>query len=264
MGHLVQMAGLAVQNFVSAAVGIAVAVALVRGFARTHDRPAGQLLGRPGPDRAPDAAADRGRRRDRARRRRRGAEPLRRHRRARPWPARPSTSPAARWPARRSSRSSAPTAAASTTPTARTRSRTRPRWTNWLEIFLLLVIPFSLPRTFGRMVGDNRQGYAIVAVMAILAIGSVVAINVAAGRCTAARCRRRSARRRRARRPGSACSQSATFAAATTLTSTGAVNSFHDSYTALGGGDADRQHDARRGRARRRRIGPVRHARSSP
>ena len=39
-------------------------------------------------------------------------------------------------------------------------------WTNWLEIFLLLVIPFSLPRTFGQMVGDNRQGYAIVAVMA--------------------------------------------------------------------------------------------------
>ena len=38
MGHLVQMAGLAVQNFVSAAVGIAVAVALVRGFARPPDR----------------------------------------------------------------------------------------------------------------------------------------------------------------------------------------------------------------------------------
>ena len=36
MGHLVQMAGLAVQNFVSAAVGIAVAFALVRGFARTR------------------------------------------------------------------------------------------------------------------------------------------------------------------------------------------------------------------------------------
>ncbi|MFD6104859.1 potassium-transporting ATPase subunit KdpA, partial [Nocardia salmonicida] len=35
-GHLVQMAGLAVQNFVSAAVGMAVAVALVRGFARRH------------------------------------------------------------------------------------------------------------------------------------------------------------------------------------------------------------------------------------
>src|SRR5262245_51749040 len=36
MGHLVQMAGLAVQNFLSAAVGISVAVALVRGFARKH------------------------------------------------------------------------------------------------------------------------------------------------------------------------------------------------------------------------------------
>ena len=36
MGHLVQMAGLAVQNFVSAAVGIAVAVALIRGLRRGH------------------------------------------------------------------------------------------------------------------------------------------------------------------------------------------------------------------------------------
>ena len=36
-------------------------------------------------------------------------------------------------------------------------------FTNWLEIYLLLVISFSLPRTFGKMVGDNRQGYAIVA-----------------------------------------------------------------------------------------------------
>ncbi len=36
MGHVVQTGGLAVQNFVSAAVGIAVAVALVRGFARSR------------------------------------------------------------------------------------------------------------------------------------------------------------------------------------------------------------------------------------
>ena len=41
-------------------------------------------------------------------------------------------------------------------------------WTNWLEIFLLLLIPFSLPRTFGRMVGDNRQGYAILAVDGVI------------------------------------------------------------------------------------------------
>ena len=41
-------------------------------------------------------------------------------------------------------------------------------FSNWFEIFLLLVIPFSLPRTFGKMVGDNRQGYLLVGVMAFL------------------------------------------------------------------------------------------------
>src|SRR5262249_6529121 len=46
-------------------------------------------------------------------------------------------------------------------------------WTNWLEIFLLLSIGFSLPRVFGCMVGDKRQGLAIVAVMGIIAIGSL-------------------------------------------------------------------------------------------
>src|SRR5260370_37889986 len=46
-------------------------------------------------------------------------------------------------------------------------------WTNWLEIFLLLVISFSLPRTFGRMVGSKKQGYAIAAVMAALAFFTV-------------------------------------------------------------------------------------------
>jgi K+-transporting ATPase ATPase A chain len=108
-------------------------------------------------------------------------------------------------------------------------------WTNWLEIFLLLVIPFSLPRTFGRMVGHRRQGYAILAVMATLALLSVIAVNAlqlahqgtvpeAVGAATEGTESR------------FGVSQSATFAAATTLTSTGAVNSFHDSYTALGGG----------------------------
>src|SRR4029077_14253846 len=43
-------------------------------------------------------------------------------------------------------------------------------WTNWVEIFLLLVISFSLPRTFGRLVGSKKQGYAIASVMASLAV----------------------------------------------------------------------------------------------
>ncbi len=51
-------------------------------------------------------------------------------------------------------------------------------WTKWLEIFLLLRISFSLPRAFGVMVGDRRQGRAIVTVMAVLAITSVVLITV--------------------------------------------------------------------------------------
>ncbi len=107
-------------------------------------------------------------------------------------------------------------------------------WTNWLQVFLLLVIPFSLPRVFGRMVRDNRQGYAIVAVMGLLAVLSVVAINLlqlqhggtvpqAVGSAT------------EGTEVRFGVPQSATFAAATTLTSTGAVDSFHDSYTALGG-----------------------------
>ena len=49
MSYLTQMAGLAVQNFVSAAVGMAVLAAVVRGLARRSTRDARQLLGRPLP-----------------------------------------------------------------------------------------------------------------------------------------------------------------------------------------------------------------------
>src|SRR5271156_4586524 len=41
-------------------------------------------------------------------------------------------------------------------------------FTNWFEIFLLLLIPFATPRAFGKMVKDNRQGYALLAVMVII------------------------------------------------------------------------------------------------
>jgi K+-transporting ATPase ATPase A chain len=108
-------------------------------------------------------------------------------------------------------------------------------WTNWLQVFLLLVISFSLPRTFGRMVGSNKHGYAIVAAMAVMAIGSIAVINVLQGlhhgtvpQAVGAATEGTESR--------FGVLQSATFASATTLTSTGAVDSFHDSYTALGGG----------------------------
>src|SRR6202034_4483058 len=49
-------------------------------------------------------------------------------------------------------------------------------FTNIFEIFTLLLIPFATPRAFGKMVKDNRQGYALVAVMAVIwavAVGGI-------------------------------------------------------------------------------------------
>ena len=44
-------------------------------------------------------------------------------------------------------------------------------FTQLFDIFSLLLIPFATPRAFGKMVKDNRQGYALVAIMAIIWIG---------------------------------------------------------------------------------------------
>ena len=86
------------------------------------------------------------------------------------------------------------------------------------------------------MVGDKRQGYAILAAMGVLWARPGHRRDRARGRTTPAPRSRPPARRWRARRPGSASAASALFAVSTTGTSTGAVNSFHDSFTALGGG----------------------------
>ncbi|MET8059716.1 potassium-transporting ATPase subunit KdpA [Streptomyces microflavus] len=106
---------------------------------------------------------------------------------------------------------------------------------NLFEIFLILLIPFALTRTFGRMVGSLKQGYAILGAMAVIWIGFTAlmmwtefahrgpAFEVAGG-----------AMEGKETRFGIA--GSSIFAVATTLTSTGAVNSFHSSYTGFGGG----------------------------
>lgn len=110
-------------------------------------------------------------------------------------------------------------------------------FTNWFEIFLLLLIPFALPRTFGKMVGDNRQGYVLVAVMAILWLGAVGGITFFeaqhAGLAPQLAHAAMEGKNVTFGTPGSSL-----FAASTTTTSTGAVNSFHDSFTAFGGGIA--------------------------
>ncbi len=107
-------------------------------------------------------------------------------------------------------------------------------WTNWLEIFLLLVISFSLPRTFGKLTGDKRQGYAIVAVMAILAVLSL-GLNLAAQTAHHGTVPTAVGSAQEGVETRFGVADSAAFATATTLTSTGAVDSFHDSYTSLGG-----------------------------
>jgi K+-transporting ATPase ATPase A chain len=110
-------------------------------------------------------------------------------------------------------------------------------FTNWFEIFLLLLIPFATPRAFGKMVGDNRQGYALVAVMAIIWIVAVGGISFfemqGAGAATHLAHGAAEGTETRFGTPG--CSL---FAASTTVTSTGAVNCFHDSLTPFGGGIA--------------------------
>ncbi|MEU2088361.1 potassium-transporting ATPase subunit KdpA [Nocardia beijingensis] len=233
-GHLVQMAGLAVQNFVSAAVGMAVAVALVRGFARRHTGDLGNFWV------------------DLVRGTLRILLPIafvfalvlvaggviqnfHLHDQVAQTPT-----------GIQQTITGGPVASQEVIKELGTNGggfynansahpfENPATWTNWVEIFLLLVIGFSLPRTFGRMVGSRKQGYAIVAVMGTIALISIALTNLfqllhhgtvptAIG----------SSMEGVEQRFGVA--NSATFAGATTLTSTGAVDSFHDSYTSLGG-----------------------------
>ncbi|WCN02516.1 potassium-transporting ATPase subunit KdpA [Streptomyces sp. M92] len=241
MGHVVQTAGLAVQNFVSAAVGIAVAVALVRGFARSRTGELGNFwadLVR-GVVRVlvPLAAV--------------GAvvlvacgviqnfsgihevgQFLNEH----------STGGSQQWNGGAVASQevikelgtngggyfNANSAHPFENPTP---------FTNLFEIFLILLIPVAITRTFGVMVGSVRQGYAILATMAAIWAGFVAlmmwtefshhgpALQAAGGAMEGKELR-------------FGIGGSSLFAVSTTLTSTGAVDSFHSSFTGLGGGIA--------------------------
>src|SRR5215469_8984430 len=113
-------------------------------------------------------------------------------------------------------------------------------WTNLLIIFSLLVIPFATPRAFGKMVRDNKQGYTLVAVMGVLwllAVGGIAFFEAhyGLGGATAAHIAHGATEGTETRFGTSSCSL---FAASTTVTSTGAVNCLHDSLTPFGGGIA--------------------------
>ncbi|NLP84956.1 potassium-transporting ATPase subunit KdpA [Microbacterium sp. CFH 90308] len=233
LGYTVQLAGLAVQNFVSAAVGIAVAVALVRGFARRGSATIGNfwvdlvrgitrlllplavvsavalVAGGVVQNFAgfTDVTTITG-----------GTQSI---------PGGPVASQEAikLLGTNGGGFFNANSAHPFENPTP---------WTNVLEILLLLAIPVAMPRAFGRMVGDNRQGYAILAVMATIAVASLTAVtwleSLGLGSAPQLAGGAMEGKEQRYGILGSTL-----FAGATTLTSTGAVNSMHDSYTALGG-----------------------------
>jgi K+-transporting ATPase ATPase A chain len=116
--------------------------------------------------------------------------------------------------------------------------------TDILEIFSLLVIPLSMVSMFGRMVGDKRQSRILIAVMAgILVVFASFAMfaeqngnpNLTAAGVDQSLSVTQSGGNmegKEVRFGGAACGL---FAASTTGTSTGAVNCMHDSFTPLGG-----------------------------
>ncbi|MGW5280274.1 potassium-transporting ATPase subunit KdpA [Streptomyces collinus] len=236
MGHVVQTAGLAVQNFLSAAVGIAVAVALVRGFARSRTGELGNfwtdlvrgtlrilvpmaaiaaiILVACGVIQNFSGIHEVGQFMGGSQQWNGGAVA--------------SQEAIKELGTNGGGYFNANSAHPFENPTP---------FTNLFEIFLILVIPFSLTRTFGVMVGSVKQGYAILATMFTIWVAFVAlmmwtefahhgpALQAAGGAMEGKETR-------------FGVGASSIFAVSTTLTSTGAVDSFHSSFTGLGGGIA--------------------------
>lgn len=234
MSHLTQMLGLTVQNFVSAAVGMSVAVALVRGFARS------------GTDRIGNVWVDLTRTVVRVllpfsfvaavllvglgvvQNLSTGVDVTTLSGATQPIPGGPVASQEVikELGTNGGGFYNANSAHPFENPTP---------LTNLIEIFLLLVIPVSMTRTLGIMVGNVRQGYAVLAAMTVLwtavLVGTTILELHAPGTAPSLA---GGAMEGKETRLGEAASS--LFAASTTGTSTGAVNSMHSSYSALSGG----------------------------
>jgi potassium-transporting ATPase potassium-binding subunit len=116
--------------------------------------------------------------------------------------------------------------------------------TNFLEMLAIIIIPAGLTYTFGRMVGDTRQGWAVLAAMGILFVALLVVtvhsesqgnplisqlgVDQAASPTQAGG-------NMEGKEARFGIAASALFATITTATSCGAVNGMHDSFTPLGG-----------------------------
>jgi K+-transporting ATPase ATPase A chain len=115
---------------------------------------------------------------------------------------------------------------------------------NFLEMLAMVLIPSALTYTFGRMVGDTRQGWAVLAAMCILFVALLtLAVHseqlgnprIAALGVDQVATDMQPGGNMEGKEARFGIGASALFATVTTGTSTGAVNSTHDSYTPLGG-----------------------------
>ncbi|AXY49527.1 potassium-transporting ATPase subunit KdpA [Rhodococcus ruber] len=107
--------------------------------------------------------------------------------------------------------------------------------TNIVEILAILLIPVALTRTFGTMIGNRRQGLTVLGVMAVL-YGTVLAVALAAESGTRGVAANAAGAMMEGKEVRFGIPGSVLFAVSTTGTSTGAVNSAHDSMSPLGGG----------------------------
>ena len=233
MGHLVQLAGLAVQNFTSAAVGIAVAIALVRGFARRGSSTIGNFwvdlirglvrLLLPLAVLAAIALIAGG-----------IAQNLSGFTTAHTIAGGTQAIPGGPVASQEAIKLLGTNGGGFFNANSAHPFENPTPWTNLLEIVLILCIPFALPRTFGRMIGDDRQGFAIAAVMGTIFLVSTFALSaLELGGGGAATQLAGAAMEGKEQRFG--ILGSTLFGTASTLTSTGAVNAMHDSFTPLGG-----------------------------
>ena len=115
---------------------------------------------------------------------------------------------------------------------------------NALQMLAMLLIPAALCFVFGRMVGDRRQGFALLAAMALVFAAAVVAATTAEQQGNPLLAPLGVDQQAGAAQPGGnlegkelrfGVNASALFAAITTAASCGAVNAMHDSFTPLGG-----------------------------
>lgn len=234
MSHLTQMAGLAVQNFVSASVGIAVAIALIRGFTRSRTDRLGNFwvdlvrgtlrILLPIAVVATIALVATG-----------VVQNLSGGTEITTITGQTQTIPGGPVASQEAIKELGTNGGGFYNANASHPFENPTPLSNILEIFLLLLIPVSLTRTFGLMVGSKRQGYALLAVMGViwtLLLVGVWALEVSHPG-TAFELAGGSMEGKETRFGEAA---SSLYAVSTTGTSTGAVNSFHSSFTALGGG----------------------------